>query len=77
VHLKRQVVKPMREPYNERIVELCLLVHWENSCRALRLSIQPVAEAPKGKWDSRRTVEKRRGTLLGVGHACGKCNVVS
>jgi hypothetical protein len=33
----------------------------------LRLPIQPVVEALEGKWDSRRIVEKRRGTLPWVG----------
>ena len=33
---------------------------------ALRLPVQPVAEALEGKWGSRGTVEKRRGTLAWV-----------
>jgi hypothetical protein len=40
--------------------------------RALRLPIWPVVEALERKWGSRRTVEKRRGTLPGVGKACGE-----
>jgi hypothetical protein len=42
------------------------------SYRALRLPVWPVVEALKGKWGSRGTVEKRRGTLPGVGQACGE-----
>jgi hypothetical protein len=40
--------------------------------RALRLPVTHVVEALEGKWGNRRTVEKRRGTLPGVGHACGE-----
>jgi hypothetical protein len=43
-----------------------------NNYRALRLPVRPVVEAPEGKWGSRGTVEQRRGTLPGVGHACGE-----
>jgi hypothetical protein len=35
--------------------------------RALRLPFWPIAEALKGKWGSRRTVNKRSVTLPGVG----------
>jgi hypothetical protein len=37
-----------------------------NRCRDLRLFVQTIVEAPEGKWGSRRTVEERRGMLLGV-----------
>jgi hypothetical protein len=37
------------------------------NCSALRLLIQPVAKSLEGKWGSRGNVEKRRGTLPGVG----------
>jgi hypothetical protein len=37
------------------------------SYRDLRLPIRPVVEALEGKWGSRNTIEKRRGTLPGVG----------
>jgi hypothetical protein len=43
-----------------------------NSYGALRLPVWPVVEAPEGKWGSRGTVEQRRGTLPGVGQACGE-----
>jgi hypothetical protein len=43
---------------------------------ALRLPIQPVAEALEGKWGSQRTIEKRRGTLPWVGQACGEGEAV-
>jgi hypothetical protein len=42
------------------------------SYSALRLPVRPVVEALEGKWGNRRTVEKRRGTLPGVGQACGE-----
>jgi hypothetical protein len=42
------------------------------SYRALRLPVWPVVEALERKWGSRRTVEQRRGTLPGVGQACGE-----
>jgi hypothetical protein len=41
------------------------------SYRTLRLPVRPIVEALEGKWGSRRTVEKIRGTLPGVG-ACGE-----
>ena len=40
--------------------------------RALRLPVWPVVEAPERKWGSLMNVEQRRGTLIGVGHACGE-----
>jgi hypothetical protein len=40
--------------------------------RALRLLVWPVVEALEGKWGSQRIVEQRRGTLPGVGQACGE-----
>jgi hypothetical protein len=40
--------------------------------RALRLHVRPIVESLEGKWGSRRIVEKRRDTLLGVGQACGE-----
>jgi len=43
-----------------------------NNYKALILPILPVVESLKGKWGSRRIVEQRRGTLPGVGHACGE-----
>jgi hypothetical protein len=42
------------------------------SYRAIRLPVRSVAEALEGKWGSRGTVEQRRGTLPGVGQACGE-----
>ena len=42
------------------------------SYRALVLHVWPVVESLKGKWGSQRIVEQRRGTLLGVGQACGE-----
>jgi hypothetical protein len=42
------------------------------SYKALRLLVWPVVEALEGKWGSRRTIEQRRGTLPGVGQACGE-----
>jgi hypothetical protein len=44
----------------------------DNSYRALRLLVQPLVEAPEGKWGSRGTIDQRRGTLPEVGHACGE-----
>jgi hypothetical protein len=38
-----------------------------NNYKSLRLHVQPVVEASKGKWGDQRTIEQRRGTLLGVG----------
>jgi hypothetical protein len=43
-----------------------------NNYSALRIHVWPVVEALEGKWGSRRTVEQRRGTLPGVGQACGE-----
>jgi hypothetical protein len=69
---KRRVVRPVSS-------FLWVRNYWElfpsalgNSYRALRLLVWPVVEAPEGKWGNRRTVEQRRGTLPGVGHACGE-----
>jgi hypothetical protein len=42
------------------------------SYRALRLPVRPIAEALKGKWGNRGTVEQRRGTLPWVGQECGE-----
>ena len=42
------------------------------SSRALRLPVQPVVESLEGKWGIQGTVEQRRGTLPGVGQACGE-----
>jgi hypothetical protein len=39
---------------------------------SLRLLFQLVAKSLEGKWGSLRITEKRRGTLYGVGHACGE-----
>jgi hypothetical protein len=41
------------------------MIKW--SYRALRLSVQRDVESLLGKWVSRKTIEKRRGTLSGVG----------
>jgi hypothetical protein len=41
---------------------------------ALRLPVWPTAKALEGKWGNRLTIEQRRGTLPGVGHACGEYN---
>jgi hypothetical protein len=37
----------------------------------MRLSRRLVVESLESKWDNQRTVEKRRGTLLGVGQPVG------
>ena len=42
------------------------------NCRSLRLHVWLVVEALERKWGNRGTVEKRRGTLPGVGQACGE-----
>jgi hypothetical protein len=42
----------------------------------LRLPVQPIVEALEGKWGSRGTVEKRRGTLPRVGQGCGELGTV-
>jgi hypothetical protein len=57
----------------ERIVGKVILLR-EPNCNysALRLHVCPIVEALEGKWGSRRTIEQRRGTLPGVGHACGE-----
>jgi hypothetical protein len=58
------------------IVEYYSLVHWEISCRALIIYVRHVVEALGGKWGRRRTDEQRKGTFLGVVHACVKQEVV-
>jgi len=69
--LKKHVVKPMSilsSEITDRNYFPCVL---GSSYIALRIYIQSVVETPEGKWDSRRIVEKRRGTLPGVGQAMG------
>jgi len=42
-----------------------------HSVECTQVSAWPVVEALEGKWASRMTIEQRRGTLYGVGQACG------
>ena len=51
----------------ERIVGNCFPCVPGSSYRDIILYVWPIVEASEGKWDSRRTVEKRRGTLPEVG----------
>jgi len=51
-------------------IDLPKILEWRY--RAMRLHVRPVVEAPKRKWDSRGTVEQRRGTFLGVGKECSE-----
>jgi hypothetical protein len=71
--LKRQVVRPVRNSLQVReLLGIEFLKEPNCSYSALRLPVWPVVEALEGKWGSRRTVEQRRGTLPGVGQACGE-----
>jgi hypothetical protein len=65
--LKRRVVKPVRNYLGIDFLKVLNCNH-----RALRLHVQPVVEALEGKWGSQGTAEQRRGTLHGVGQACGE-----
>jgi hypothetical protein len=38
-----------------------------NNYSSLRIHVWPIVEALEGKWDNQGTIEKRRGTLHGVG----------
>jgi hypothetical protein len=65
--------------FQDRELSLQVRVCWELlfgalgiRYRALRLLVQLVVEALKGKWGSQRTVEKRRGTHPGVVQACAE-----
>jgi hypothetical protein len=70
--LKKQVVRPVSNSLQVREFagKVIFLREPNYSYNALRIPIQPFAEALKSKWGRRRTVEKRRGTLPGVGQTC-------
>jgi hypothetical protein len=72
--LKKQVVRPVRNSLQVREVVGEVISQREPNCSysARRIHVWPVVEALEGKWGSRRTVEQRRGTLPGVGQACGE-----
>ena len=72
--LKKQVVRPVSNSLQVREVVGEVNSPMEPNCsNSDRIIIfQPVVESFKGKWGSRRNVEQRRGTLPGVGHACGE-----
>jgi hypothetical protein len=60
--------------YSLQVKELLGFVPWVPSYiyKAIRLHVWLVFETLEGKWGSRRIVEQRRGTLPGVGQACGE-----
>ena len=70
--LKKQVVRPARNSLHLREVVGKVISQREPNCSysARRILVWLVVEALEGKWRSRRTVEQRRGTLLGVGQTC-------
>jgi hypothetical protein len=76
--MKKQVVRPASNSLQVREVVGEVNSQREPNCSysAWRVPVWPVVEALEGKWGSRRTVEQRRGTLPGVGHACGEGEVV-
>jgi hypothetical protein len=71
--LKRPVFRPVRNSlYVREVLGIDFLREPKYSYNCLRLLVWPIVEALEGKWGIRRTVEKRRGTLTGVGQSCGE-----
>jgi hypothetical protein len=72
--LKKQVVRPVSNSLQVRefVGEVIFMREPNCSYNALRILVRPVVEALERKWGNRRTIEQRRGTLPGVGQACGE-----
>jgi hypothetical protein len=76
--MKKQVVRLVRNSLQLREVVGKVISQRESNDNysALRIPVRPVVEALVGKWGCRRTIEQIRGTLPGVGQACGECELV-
>jgi hypothetical protein len=66
--LKKQVARPVNNSLQQRELVGEVISERDPNCNYsdMRIPIQPVAKSLEGKWGSRRTIEKRRGTLPGV-----------